>query len=206
MNLKYPILLSLAILLSGCSCKISSDYLHHFYADRQEQMIHLVSGERAPLDPNDLANINHFPYQEDHCVKARFSPTVNPVPFDMSTVSGQTKQFIEVGTLSFKLNQQKSTIHVYQEVRFINHPVYGSSYFIPFNDESNGNQTYGGGRYMDIKKSLFDGNSVMLDFNKAYNPWCAYAEGYNCPIPPSENYQSMSILAGEKSYTKVNSH
>ena len=74
--------------------------------------------------------------------------------------------------------------------------------FIPFTDATNGNETYEGGRYIDILITDISNNTVVIDFNKAYNPYCCYATGYHCPIPPKENALSVTINAGEKKYTK----
>jgi hypothetical protein len=70
--------------------------------------------------------------------------------------------------------------------------------FIPFADETSANQTYGAGRYLEADKP--NGNIVALDFNLAYNPYCAYSEEYSCPFPPPENLLSVAIEAGEKKY------
>jgi hypothetical protein len=66
--------------------------------------------------------------------------------------------------------------------------------FLPFNDYTNGNETYGGGRYLDLR--IPDGSTIILDFNKAYNPYCAYTDRYSCPVPPKENSITTYIYAG----------
>ena len=75
-------------------------------------------------------------------------------------------------------------------------PGYENSLFVPFTDLTNGKETYGGGRYMDVE--IPEGDSIVLDFNKAYNPYCAYSTNYSCPIPPKENDLPISINAGLK--------
>jgi uncharacterized protein (DUF1684 family) len=86
------------------------------------------------------------------------------------------------------------TLTAYESLRG---PGPDSLVFIPFHDETNGTSTYGGGRYMDIPKRELDQPGFRLDFNKAYNPWCVFASGYSCPIPPTENHVSWPISAGE---------
>ena len=78
--------------------------------------------------------------------------------------------------------------------------MYRDYLFIPFKDLSNGEATYGGGRYMDIRMDDIKNGELMLDFNKAYNPYCAYSDGYNCPVPPVENHLETEVNAGEKSF------
>ncbi len=196
----------LSTVLLGCSQKVNDSYYQTFYQDRQEQLIDLVSGEHAPLAAEDLAFISHFPYDRAYRVRATFSHSANAQPFDMATYSGKTKQFIEIGVLKFQLNNQNIELHVYQNLRFANHPVYGQYYFIPYKDDTNSEETYGGGRYIDLNKTLFDSKTIILDLNKTYNPWCAYSDGFNCPIPPLENHLSVAIRAGEKMFQKEKDH
>jgi uncharacterized protein (DUF1684 family) len=74
--------------------------------------------------------------------------------------------------------------------------------FVPFGDATSGFESYGGGRYIEFYISDIKNNKVIIDFNKAYNPYCAYTTGYNCPIPPAENLLTVAIPAGEKNYGK----
>jgi uncharacterized protein (DUF1684 family) len=78
-------------------------------------------------------------------------------------------------------------------------PQYKDYLYLPFKDFTNGESTYGGGRYLDFKMSdIQENQTIIIDFNKAYNPYCAYSDGYSCPIPPSENHLQVFIEAGEK--------
>jgi uncharacterized protein (DUF1684 family) len=79
-------------------------------------------------------------------------------------------------------------------------PQYKDYLFLPFKDETNGFETYGGGRYMDVRISTLKDGKIILNFNKAYNPYCAYGDGFNCPIPPLENHLNFSIKAGERDF------
>jgi hypothetical protein len=76
--------------------------------------------------------------------------------------------------------------------------------FVPFRDLTSGKETYGAGRYLDLKagKDQTPTGKWLLDFNKAYNPWCAYSEDYACPLTPPENWLNVPIYAGEKDYKK----
>ena len=82
--------------------------------------------------------------------------------------------------------------------------------FLPFKDLSNGNQTYGGGRYLDFRQGDIHekaGESwLILDFNKCYNPYCAFSDGYNCPVPPQENHLPMAVDAGERQFKGEKKH
>ena len=87
---------------------------------------------------------------------------------------------------------------MYQSVDMLNDAAHKDDLFVPFTDESNYETTYGGGRYIDLSIKDIKDNRIPLDFNKCYNPYCAYADGFSCPIPPKENSLHMEINAGEK--------
>lgn len=73
---------------------------------------------------------------------------------------------------------------------------------LPFTDITSGDESYGGGGYLDFRVGEIKNNVLVFDFNKAYNSYCAYAKGYNCPLPPRENYIAIAIRAGEKQFAK----
>lgn len=85
-------------------------------------------------------------------------------------------------------------------------PAYKDLLFLPFTDQTNNKETYGGGRYIDLNVNDIRNNHLEIDFNKAYNPYCAYSDGYRCPIPPEENDLPISIIVGEKLYTGEKKH
>ncbi len=112
------------------------------------------------------------------------------------------KYFTRYGKLHFKIQAQEAELTIYQSSDLVSNPAYKDYLFIPFTDSTTGLETYGSGRYLDLKTTDLTTGYCQLDFNKAYNPYCAYTTGYNCPIPPRENALSMSINAGEKNFAK----
>ena len=118
----------------------------------------------------------------------------------VQTHSGKQKPYREYGQVSFRIKDTLLTLHVYQNIDLINNATYKNYLFVPFNDLTNYVATYGGGRYIDITIDDIKNGKVLIDFNKCYNPYCAYADGYSCPIPPKENYLQMEIRAGEKAF------
>jgi uncharacterized protein (DUF1684 family) len=92
-------------------------------------------------------------------------------------------------------------VNIYQSKETQAIPGYRDYLFIPFKDMTNGESTYGGGRYIDMRMGDIRDGSVIIDFNKCYNPWCMYSDGYNCPIPPLENHLEVPIEAGEMIWT-----
>ncbi len=93
-------------------------------------------------------------------------------------------------------------LYIYQSEALMQQEKYKYYLFVPFGDVTSGFTSYGGGRYMDFTFQDIKNNKLSIDFNKAYNPYCAYTAGYNCPIPPKENLLTVAIDAGEKSYGK----
>jgi uncharacterized protein (DUF1684 family) len=192
---------TLIICLLLLSCSTSKQFSTEDYREYiSEHKIGLTEGERAPLGKEDLSFIRFYEYDPGYRVSSQFQTIKNGEVFDMATYSGMTKSYKKVGKLIFKLHDKSHKLYLYQNVKFANHPEYGQYYFLPFKDLSNGMETYGGGRYLDIRKKDLKSNHV-IDFNLAYNPWCAYSDGYNCPVPPVENHLNTKISAGEKNYS-----
>lgn len=162
------------------------------------------SKKQSPLTETDFENfkgLNYLPVDQKFRVEAEFNRTSDEKYFQMPTSSGKARTFIKFGVLNFKLNNQKYSLNVYQTdaETLKKYPEYADLLFVPFKDLTNGKETYGGGRYLDIKTP--SGKRVILDFNLAYNPNCAYgSDRYSCPIPPKENFLQVEIKAGEKIY------
>lgn len=156
--------------------------------------------ERSPLDKKGVKKLRFFPPDESYRAACTFERTPEAEPFDMATYSGITKPYVQYGTATCPLQGQTVEIAIYQSLKLRQLPMYRDYLFIPFKDLTNGDSTYGGGRYMDIRMSDIENGQVALDFNKAYNPYCAYSDGYNCPAPPAENHLEMAVEAGEKEF------
>ena len=102
------------------------------------------------------------------------------------------------GKLKFKIDGKKYKLTLYQNVELTKREGYEDYLFLPFNDMTNGVESYGGGRYLDMK--IGDLDFPVIDFNYCYNAYCAYNHKYSCPIPPDENYLKVRIEAGVKKY------
>jgi len=113
----------------------------------------------------------------------------------IATSTGTRQAYMRYGAFTFEIEGRSLKLIVYKSAE--DHP-YSRSLFIPFSDETSGRETYAAGRYLDLEEQ--GGDDYELDFNMAYNPYCAYSEEYTCPLPPAENKLSVRILAGEKNY------
>jgi uncharacterized protein (DUF1684 family) len=161
----------------------------------------------SPLRPEDMAKfqgLNYFPVDAEFRVKAEFVKTPDEKYFMMPTSSGRARKYIKLGTLSFKLGGKDYVLSAYQSEQTLTSPKYEedkSSIFIPFRDLTSGKETYGAGRYLFL--SMPKEKELILDFNLAFNPSCAYGnEQFSCPLAPKDKFLPIEIKAGEKSYLK----
>jgi Uncharacterized conserved protein len=122
--------------------------------------------------------------------------------FNMRTSDGKQKRARKYARISFVLDGKKHRLFAYQLESLLNSKEYKDDFFIPFLDAGSGEQTYGGGRYIDFKTSDVVNGKLPIDFNKAYNPYCAFTSGYSCPVPPRENTLEIEIAAGEMAFAK----
>lgn len=135
-------------------------------------------------------------------VKAKFERIYDTAGFIMKTSGKKTPKYFTYGRLSFKINDTLLYLTVYQGEQLMTSDKYKDYLFVPFTDLTSGEESYGGGKYLEFYIKDIRDNKVRIDFNKAYNPYCAYASGYNCPVPPRENDLNVAIRAGEMMFAK----
>ncbi|WP_198673012.1 DUF1684 domain-containing protein [Algoriphagus litoralis] len=135
-----------------------------------------------------------FPINETFRVKAKLEILPPASPFQLKTSDRQLRDYDRYAIATFSLNGIEYHLTIYQNTASNLDPDEEKSLFLPFTDLSNGKETYGGGRYLDFE--IPEGDVLEIDFNKAYNPYCAYSNRYSCPIPPKENDLPVAILAG----------
>ena len=159
--------------------------------------------QESPLEEKDLKNFNGLDFFEidpDYIVKAEFVRTPFESPFEMRTSAGEMPIYVKYGELYFELKGRDFKLNLYQNRDLIQDPEYFDYLFIPFTDFTNGKSTYDGGRYIGFR--IPETKDVILDFNQAYNPYCAYNGTYSCPIPPEENSLDIGVYAGVKAFKK----
>jgi len=150
----------------------------------------------------DRRYFRFFPIKETNRVLCRFEKINDSVGFTMKTSAGTQKHFFRYGKIHFTLNNKACMLFVYRSRDLMQTEQYHDYLFIPFMDETTGDESYGSGRYIDIVTGDIVNNQLLLDFNKAYNPYCAYAGGFKCPIPPKENMLAVAVRAGEMLFGK----
>ncbi len=156
--------------------------------------------ERSPLDTVGVEGLAFFQPVKEARIEATFVLTPEAEPFELPTYSGITKTYRKFGVATFLWKSDTTTLALYESIRLMGNPMYKDYLFLPFKDETNSISTYGGGRYLNMSKADTEDGSILIDFNLCYNPWCAYSDGFNCPIPPLENHLPFAVEAGEKSY------
>ena len=150
----------------------------------------------------DTSMVRFYPFNRKLLLTAKVEVLENQRVFKFITSSGKTKEARKYVRVTFSINGKSHTLFGYQILKLKESKETADHFFIPFRDATSGKTTYEGGRYLDFKTGDIDKGSLILDFNKAYNPYCAFVDGYNCPIPPRENTLNIPIAAGEKKYPK----
>lgn len=159
--------------------------------------------EKSPLQEKDrlvFRELGFFPVNLDFCIEATLERTPQAMPFMMQRTKDQVK-YVKYGNAVFIFQGKTYSLELYQNLDLIaRNPDYRDHLFLPFTDVTNGTSTYAGGRYIDLK--IPQGNRIVIDFNQAYNPYCAYNKKYSCPIPPKENDLPFAVEAGVKAFGK----
>jgi uncharacterized protein len=156
---------------------------------------------KSPLTNKDrlhFEGLNFFPIDEKYIVKAKFVKLKKQKPFEMATTTDRKPKYIKYGEFHFTIDSKELVLTVYQNIELSKRKGFKDYLFLPFLDLTNGNETYGGGRFLDMR--IPEKDAVIIDFNKAYNPYCAYNPEYSCPIVPLENELAVEIKAGVKKF------
>ncbi len=180
---------------------LAQDYKEFINLHREGYKAAFINDPNAPLKEMDMKNLHFFKPDEAYRVTASITILTNMQPFKMPTYDGAPKEFIRYATATAKVKGKTITLTLYKNLELSNNPQYKDYLFLPFTDLTNSKETYGGGRYMDFNLRQIENGELIIDFNKAYNPYCAYSTGYRCPVPPEENNLNIKIQAGEKKYT-----
>ena len=200
--MKYLVLLFICI----SSVTFAQGYKDEIAKHREEYKVDFIKETRSPLKEVDFKNLHFYDADSTFKVTGKVKVLKNEKIFKMPTYDGTSKEFIRYAKLSFKIDGKNLELTLYRNISLMMNPAYKDLLFVPFTDLTNNQTTYGGGRYIDLILNNIKNNKLVIDFNKAYNPYCAYSDGYHCPVPPEENDLAISILAGEKLYTGEKKH
>lgn len=181
----------------------TTDKIADILAFQQELNEEFKNPEESPLPDRfrkDFESLDFFPPDTSWVVEAEFITTPEAVPFLMPTTTDRKSEEVVYAKVKFELNGKSYSLEVYQNSELMQKEGFEDYLFLPFTDLTNGEETYGGGRYMDLR--IPEDNVITLDFNKAYNPYCVYNKKYSCPLVPAVNHLPLRILAGVKDFKK----
>lgn len=171
------------------------------YEFQKKMNAEFADAEESPLTEEDrvqFKGLDFYPINEKLIVEATFKKAKKEKPFKMKTSTNRTPMYVKFGTLYFELEGKTFQLNVYQNLELSKRPGFKDYLFLPFSDVTCGKESYIGGRYIDMRIPKTD--KVVINFNKAYNPYCAYNHKYSCPIVPLENDLNIAIEAGVKKF------
>jgi peptide deformylase len=167
---------------------------------RSQQKESFLKNTFGPLRKNQVDSLRYFSIDPEYKVTAAVKILFGEQKFRMPTYDGTSTEYIRFAELAFQLRGEQYVLTAYKNIPLLQNPTYQNYLFVPFMDDSNGSETYEGGRYVELDANDIKNGQITIDFNKAYNPYCAYSNGYRCPIPPFENHLKTTIFAGEQKY------
>jgi len=168
---------------------------------RQEKDQAFKNHPQSPIPVNmqlTFRGLDFFPVNPSYRFLCKLNRYPNPVPFRIATSTGQEREYLKAGYFRFIIEGKKQTLQAYKDVLAVQGEGEKELLFIPFRDATSGGESHDAGRYLDVERKP-DG-LFLIDFNRAYNPYCAYSEEYSCPLPPKDNWLEVPIKAGEKKF------
>lgn len=185
------------LILFSFFAQAQNDLLEENYEFRKKLNEAFRNPEESPLTKEKLpvfSGLSFFPFSEKFYVVADLQRTPNEPSFEMLTTTARKPVYKKYGIVTFTLGGRAFKLPIYQNLGTLKSNDYQDYLFLPFTDLTNGAETYGGGRYIDLR--IPEGDSIVIDFNKAYNPYCAYNHNYSCPVVPLENHIDFEVKAG----------
>ena len=174
------------------------DYAKEILKEREEKANFLNHGQGSPFATSDeeFKSLNYYAPELKYRVTAKLIPVQEKKVTILPTSDGKEQKYLDYAHAVFSFEDVENKLLILEVMEM--GPERGKL-FLAFADETSGKETYGGGRYLDLKK-VPAATTVLLDFNTAYNPYCAYNDSYSCPFPPAENILKIAIKAGERIY------
>jgi len=191
------LLLSCTLVFSQSERKLRKEIKKYHKSETKK----FANAETTILTPEDFKTFNKlefYPPNLKYRVTANFIRTPDEKPFLMPTTTDRLPEYVKYGEAHFELNGKQLVLALYKNTTPYEDPEYKDYLFLPFTDLTSGDGSYGGGRFLDAY--IPEGDTMVLNFNRAYNPYCAYNSKYSCPIPPEENDLLVRIEAGIKDY------
>ncbi len=201
--MKYILPLVFVFLLFSCNAQEKRS-LTGKSAFQKEMNADFKDVTKSPLTKKGLRKfkgLDFFPIDEKFKVVATLTKTPDAPVFNFPTTTKRIAVYKKYGEVSFTIDGKDLKLDIYKSEN--PNPKYKDNLFLPFLDKTNGKTSYGGGRFVDVLTTEEQENgTITIDFNKAYNPYCAYSDRYSCPITPRNNFVDIAIEAGVMKYEK----
>lgn len=198
------LLLIFVIVLQSCNGQMKRKVLGD--SDFQKEMnSKFKDASKSPLTKKGLKKfkgLDFFALDSKYKIEAKIIKTPDAPTFNFPTTTDRVVVYEKYGVVSFTIDGEDFQLDIYQDEN--PQEKYKNHLFLPFFDNTNGNTSYEGGRFVDVLTTdeNVEKGTITINFNKAYNPYCAYSDRYSCPITPRDNYLDIEIKAGVKAYKK----
>jgi len=188
----------ISVIYSFIGSQDQTGYIEEIKKDREDKERFMRTSPESPFFGNleNFESLQYYPPDVRYKITADLIPVQNKKPVVLGTNDGKEQRYVEYAHAEFDLDGYHHSLLILEVADM---GPFRGKLFLAFGDETSAVETYGAGRYLDVNK-VPGSNTITLDFNKAYNPYCAYAEKYSCPFPPRENLLKVPINAGEKKY------
>jgi uncharacterized protein (DUF1684 family) len=176
----------------------TATYVNEINKERDEKDRYMRTSEESPFGnpPQEYKGLKYYPPDPKYRIIADLTPIEKKKAVTLATNDGKEQRYLEYAYAEFDLDGYHHRLLI---LEVIDMGPFRGTLFFAFGDETSAVETYGAGRYLDLAK-VPGSSTITLDFNKAYNPYCAYNDTFSCPLPPPENLLSIPIRAGEKTY------
>jgi uncharacterized protein (DUF1684 family) len=170
--------------------------------EREQRETYFAIHPQSPIpreDRDEFTGLDYYPPNQEYRFELAFHEHPQKKRVEMAYTKGETKEFLRWGEFRFLKGDKEQMLQAYKT------SADDPFFFVPFRDATNGTETYGAGRYIDLKPEQHQTDELtwVLDFNRAYNPLCAYNPAYTCPFVPPENWLKIPIPVGEKKYKPI---
>lgn len=165
--------------------------------EQKDTFFSIHPGSPVPMEERaHFEGLKYYPPDPEYRFELKLFEHLEKRKVTMAYTKGDEQEFVGSGEFRFQIGQKRLVLQAYK----------GSdqkdNLFVPFKDATCGKETYGAGRYLDLDRDRIPEGKWVVDFNRAYNPWCAYSEQYTCPFVPPENWLEVQIRVGEKDYSR----
>ncbi len=177
------------------------EYARDLGLQRKEKDYYFQTDPDSPIPPEvrgRMKGLEYFPPDLKYRLPVQLTKLPAPEPVTLATSKGIPRPMVRYGAFDFSIDGVKQRLYAYKSAPQPGHHHEEASLFVPFRDATSGKESYGAARYLDLDE--VPSGAYVLDFNLAYNPYCAYSDDYVCPFPPRENWLAVPIRAGEKAF------